>query len=251
MAVRQITWIGLVLVVILSGCTQYRHISRTDVSYTTVASDGSFMPDESIEAMIAPYKTQIDAEMNEVIGEVAKELTKRRPESTLGNFVGDAMMFGALKEDPEVDFAVSNYGGLRVTYLSPGPVTKGKIFELSPFDNTLVIVEMNASELDTLMQAIAGMGGWPISQQVKMILHGDSPAEYTINGKTPDPNKIYKVAMPDYIANGGDGLKYLIPLERYQSGKLVRDYIMDYITSLTEKGERVDARIEGRISETD
>ena len=250
MAVRTISWISAALI-ILTGCTQYRHISRTDVTYTTVESHTTTDQDESIVALIAPYKEQIDAEMNEVIGNVARELTKRRPESTLGNFVGDAMMYGALKEDPEVSFAVSNYGGLRVNYLSPGALTKGKIFELSPFDNTLVIVEMNVSELDTLMQAIAGMGGWPISRGVKIIIHKDAPAEYTIHGKKPDPNAIYKVAMPDYIANGGDGLKHLISLERSQSGKLVRDIIMEYVGALTQKGESVDAAIEGRITETD
>lgn len=84
-----------------------------------------------------------------------------------------------------------------------------------------------------------------------MIIHKDAPAEYTIYGKDPDPNAIYKVAMPDYIANGGDGLSHLISLERRQSGKLVRDYIMDYIAWLNEKGESVDAQIEGRITETD
>jgi 2',3'-cyclic-nucleotide 2'-phosphodiesterase (5'-nucleotidase family) len=247
MAIRHQSLILLLFCLLLFGCSPIQHISKTDVKFETIQSDQQSEVDSSINAMIAPYKVQIDEEMSEVIGTVARELTKNKPESTLGNFYADAMMAGARKEDPDVDFAIANYGGIRVPYLSPGPLTKGQIFELSPFDNLLVIVSIPGNLLDTLMQKLAGMGGWPVSSAIKMTIQHNSLVEYTVHGKAAMPSAIYKVAMPDYLANGGDGLKELIPLERIQSGKLIRDMIMHYVIETTASGQKIDARIEGRI----
>lgn len=247
MAVKLYTLLFAGLCGLLLGCTPVQHISKTEVRYESVESTPSLVGDDSITALIAPYKSQIDAEMNEVIGTVAKELTKRKPESTLGNFYADAMMTGAAKLDPEVDFAIANYGGLRVPYLSPGPLTKGQIFELSPFDNLLVVVQIPGDILDTLMQRLAVSGGWPVSKSLKMTINDAGFINYTINGQVPSASAVYRVAMPDYVANGGDGLDELIALERVQSGILVRDVIMDYVIALTQNGQKVDGNIEGRI----
>lgn len=247
MAVKFYTFLLAGLCGLLLGCTPVQHISKTEVRYESVESTASLAGDDSITALIAPYKSQIDAEMNEVIGTVAKELTKRKPESTLGNFYADAMMAGAVQLDPEVDFAIANYGGLRVPYLSPGPLTKGQIFELSPFDNLLVIVQIPADILDTLMHRLAASGGWPVSKGLNMTINDAGLVDYTIDGLAPQSTAIYRVAMPDYVANGGDGLDELIPLERIQSGILVRDVIMEYVIALTQSGQKIDGNIEGRI----
>ena len=100
--------------------------------------------------MIEPYKSTLDVQMNEVIGTVSQEMTKKKPESTLGNWYADAMIAGTKKEGYPVDFAISNYGGLRVPYISAGPLTRGEIYELCPFDNLLVIVDVPGDILDIL-----------------------------------------------------------------------------------------------------
>ncbi len=247
MALKPTALCTLLICSFLYACTPMQHVAKTEVRYETVQSEQNNTGDASINALIAPYKVQIDAEMNEVIGTVAKEMTKRKPESALGNFFVDAMMWGALKEDPEVAFAIANYGGLRVPYLAAGPLTRGQIFELSPFDNLIVIVHMPGALVDSLMHNVAETGGWPVSNEVRMQINDGGLVGYTIKGEMIVPTAIYKVAMPDYLANGGDGFDELIPLDRTQSGKLVRDLIIEHVISQTAAGHKIDVGINGRI----
>jgi hypothetical protein len=54
--------------------------------------------------------------------------------------------------------------------------------------------------------------------------------------------------MPDYVANGGDGLKALIPLSRVQTSKLIRDILIEYALESTRMGQGISASIDGRIT---
>jgi 2',3'-cyclic-nucleotide 2'-phosphodiesterase (5'-nucleotidase family) len=55
--------------------------------------------------------------MQVVIGTHDMPLTKAQPESTLGNFMTDAVLLAAQKIDPKVVAAVVNYGGIRLSYI--------------------------------------------------------------------------------------------------------------------------------------
>jgi 2',3'-cyclic-nucleotide 2'-phosphodiesterase (5'-nucleotidase family) len=247
MALKNSCLLFAALVFTLSGCTTVQHISKTNVRYESISSKSSLAPDEEITALLAPYKEKLDAQMNEVVGTVAKEMTKKKPESTLGNWFADGMLAGAEKAGFKADLAVSNYGGLRLPYLAAGPLTRGELFELCPFDNMLVIVDVPGVLLDSLLLQIAEADGWPVSKGVRMIIQNKSLQSCTIHGTAVMPEKIYKVAMPDYVANGGDGLKMLIPLERVQTGRLVRDILIAYAEESTRNGQPISASIEGRI----
>jgi hypothetical protein len=69
----------------------------------------------------------------------------------------------------------------------------------------------------------------------------------TIDNISVSSSRIYKVAMPDYIANGGDNLKMLIPLSRIQTGKLIRDILIEHALETSKSGHEITATIEGRI----
>ncbi len=148
----------------LWGCTSVQHISKTNVRYESISSKSSLAPDEEITGLIAPYKAKLDVQMNEVLGTVAQEMTKKKPESTLGNWFADGMIAGAEQAGYKVDLAISNYGGLRLPYLSAGPLTRGELFELCPFDNLLVIVDVPGAILDSLLNANCRCG-WMAGEQ--------------------------------------------------------------------------------------
>lgn len=247
MAIRNNLYAILLSSFFLVGCTSIQHISKTNIGYESVSSKSDIAPDEEITAMIEPYKSTLDVQMNEVIGTVSQEMTKKKPESTLGNFYADAMIAGTKKEGHPVDFAISNYGGLRVPYISEGPLTRGEIFELSPFDNLLVIVDVPGHILDTLLQQIASSEGWPVSNEIRMVIKDNKIESCTIKNQPIVASQIYKVAMPDYVANGGDGFKSLIPLSRVQTSKLLRDILIEYAQELTRTGKPISASIDGRI----
>ena len=68
----------------------------------------------------------------------------------------------------KVDMCVMNNGGLRST-LKKGEITKGMIFELMPFENELVILELDSNDYIQLLQYITKRGGEPFAG-VKIIM---------------------------------------------------------------------------------
>ncbi|MDQ3017480.1 MAG: 5'-nucleotidase C-terminal domain-containing protein [Bacteroidota bacterium] len=247
MVVNKFSSVLIGLVCLLSACT-VQHISKTDVNYTIVRKESAAAEKPEVTAAIAPYKVQLDAEMNEVIGNVPVQLTKQRPESTLGNWSADVALEHLRKEGFEVDFAILNYGGLRVPYITQGPLTRGEIFELAPFDNILVIMDVPGAVLDSALQLIAQSEGWPVSKGVKLVLSGKKLVSAQLLGQPLKPTKIYKVATVDYVATGGDEMKMLIPLSRKNTNILFRDALLAYVKSITAEGKPITSSIEGRIS---
>jgi 2',3'-cyclic-nucleotide 2'-phosphodiesterase (5'-nucleotidase family) len=176
-----------------------------------------------------------------------EEMSKRHPESPLGNWVSDVIMTRLRKDGYDVDFAVVNYGGLRIPYLTAGPLTRGKIYELTPFDNTLMIVDIPGSKLDSFFMMMAESEGWPISKEAKLVISNKKMVSAHINNAPIDPNKIYKVATLDYVANGGDNMKVLIPLSRVQTGLILRDVLIEQAIATTAAGQTITAKNDGRV----
>ncbi len=248
MAMRKYFGIAFAFVLLSTGCTTVQHISKTDVNYTIVKSDASIPEDKEVVTIIAPYKLQLDAVMNEVLAVLPAELTKQKPESTLGNWVSDVIVERLRKDGYEVDFAIVNYGGLRVPYLSSGPLTRGEIYELSPFDNTLMVVEVPGHKLDSVFRLIAESEGWPISKEARLVIADKKWVSVHIAGQPMQMDKIYKLATIDYVANGGDNMSMLISLSRKQTNLLVRDVLIDYLKYATASGKQITGMVDGRIS---
>lgn len=242
-------WSGFLFswLLFIAACTSVNHISKTDVKYTVVKSDAA-SEDAEVNAIIAPYKAQLDAVMNEVLIVLPAELTKQKPESTLGNWVSDVITERLRKEGYVVDLAIVNYGGLRVPYLSAGPITRGEIFELAPFDNLLMIVDVPGHKLDSVFYMIAESDGWPVSSEARLVVKDKMMSSLKIAGQPIDPARIYKLATLDYVANGGDNMKMLIPLDRKQTGLLFRDVLIDYLKDLNSAGKEFKPSLDGRIS---
>ncbi|HEY1089401.1 MAG TPA: bifunctional UDP-sugar hydrolase/5'-nucleotidase [Archangium sp.] len=125
-------------------------------------------------------------------------------ESELGSFLADS-----LRAMTKTDVALMNPGGLRAD-LKAGKLTYGTVYEVIPFDNAIAILDINGEQLDRLLMAAFGSkkGVFQTSGlEVKLsrCIVPDRLRGFTVNGKKPDPNKKYRVAMPDFLARGGDG----------------------------------------------
>jgi 2',3'-cyclic-nucleotide 2'-phosphodiesterase (5'-nucleotidase family) len=231
---------------LLHGCSTVQHISNVNAGYTVPGPEAG-VNHPQVDAMIAPYKVQLDAKMNEPIAALGTDLIKRQPESTMGNWVSDGMLWGANQGGFNADFAVSNYGGMRVPMITAGVLTVGEIYELSPFDNMLLIVDMPGTYVDSLFQFIASKDGWPVSKGINLVISQKKLVSATIHGAPVDPDKIYKVAMPDYVANGGDEAHFMIPLKRVSTDKMQRNVLIDFAKSSSKDGSNIYTRMEGRI----
>lgn len=186
--------------------------------------------------------------MNDVIAVAGMALEKKQPESTLGNVVADAMLAMAKeKYNTNADAAFVNFGGIRLPSLAAGNITRGKIFELSPFDNIIVLLKVDGKVMKQFLDLVAGRGGWPcagITYQIK----DKQAVNISIGGNPISDNNIYTIALVDYIANGGDDCVFLKPIPQQNNGYLFRDGIIEYFSRLNKEGKQITAKIENRVT---
>ena len=220
-------------------------------SHTTEVSD-SYQADTAIQSIISPYKDSLDAQMNRVIGVFATEMKKAKPESRLGNFMCDATqdfysaMYGG--GDATADLTLMNYGGIRLQHIPAGDFTVQTMFELMPFENEVVLVDIPGPQMKRFFERIAQMNGWPVSNNIRMVIDRQNIESLMVNGEPFSEEKTYSVLMSDYVANGGDGLTFLEDLPRKRIGLKLRDVLIAYAEWKTEQGEEITAPITGRIT---
>jgi 2',3'-cyclic-nucleotide 2'-phosphodiesterase (5'-nucleotidase family) len=202
--------------------------------------------DSNLVKMLTPYKRGVDTQMQVIIGHTDIPLTKAQPESTLGNFVADAQLMAAQVLDKKVDASISNYGGLRIPYIDPGPITRGKIYELMPFDNMLTIIEIPGTIVKQFCDFMALKKGWPLSG-ISFTIKNNAAENITIGGKELNPNLYYKFAISDYVARGGDNCDFLAPCKKRFTSIFIRDAMMAYIVRLEKEGKPLHPQIENRI----
>ena len=238
--------LGLSLLTLI-GCTKVMHVSNSEAQ-TYPMSNEEVTPDKSVEALIKPYRVKLDKEMNQVIGYSETDLFKTQPEGTLNNWMADAVQYQSKKHFKEkVDCTILNYGGIRIPSIAKGAITRSKIFELMPFDNEILLLELDKSTFTELLNTIAGYGGWPISKELKMSIADGKATDVAINGQ-PLEDKIYQVVIPDYIANGGDNCFFLADRKRIRLGVLVRDALLDHVEEMEAKGEKINVVKDGRLT---
>jgi 2',3'-cyclic-nucleotide 2'-phosphodiesterase (5'-nucleotidase family) len=245
MRLRNFSFLPLLLLLAM-GCSGPRVLqvaSRDGRWYQVDSTTGNAV---RLTDMLAPYKKGVDTQMKVVIAHTDGPLTKAQPESTLGNLVADAQLMAGRQLDPKVDAAVSNYGGLRLPFISPGTITRGTIYELMPFDNTVCIVEMPGEVLQTYCNSMARRKGWPVSG-LQFTIEDTSAKDIRINGETIDPNRVYKLALNDYNARGGDNCDFLVPLRKRFTTYFIRDAIMQYLASYEAKGQAYHPTLDQRV----
>ncbi len=231
---------------ILSSCSYYYSDTGYEAKQLRVSENTE--TDSSVLSIIQPYKSALDGEMNLIVGEMGVELKRAKPESTLGNFICDVILKeGQLYADENIDFAVYNYGGIRQEFINAGPITKGKIFELLPFENFGAIVTLDGKSTAKLIQKIIDEGGWPVSG-IQITVKNNEAKNVLINNMPFDTLKNYTVIMNDYMANGGDKMDFLYGQKIDILGITIRDMVLNYISKENGEGRKLYAKIEGRIT---
>jgi 5'-nucleotidase len=166
-------------------------------------------PDAKIAAMAQPFLAQVSAKRNEKIGaHAAAPFTKSSSkESPLGDLLADT-----LRTFAKSDVAFVNSGGIRMP-LPAGDLIYGDVFEVAPFDNFLSVVQMSGQDIVDVLNIVTSSDR--TLMQVSGIRYafdaalpsGHRITSVTLADGTPiDPAKTYSVAMPDFLAAGGDGL---------------------------------------------
>ena len=222
-------------------------------------------------AIIAKYQQKVDAVMNDTVGEALADLdgaNVRLQETNLGNLITDIM-----RKTSGADVAIINGGTIR-TSIKQGPVRVSDVFAVVPFDNYIVAIKLTGQQIrDTLEHGVSaieeGEGRFPqVSGLVftydRFGLKGSRVKEVFIGGNPLVVDREYTVATNDFLAAGGDGYKafgdavksskdYAVvggamkgdKLVYSDSGRWLRDVVIDFIKAQKE----ISPKVEGRIRE--
>ena len=192
------------------------------------------------------YKEKVDSVMSPALGLSRRPMSVSRPESLLSNWMADMLLLESTATGmPQADMALINMGGLRAD-MPEDIVTAGHVFQIAPFENKLVIVEMQGDDLLELMHNIASVGGEGVSHTVALRISKDNKLiEAKINGEPIDPKRTYTVATIDYLAAGNDKMVALKKSKAiHKTNLLLRDVTMEHII----KKRIIDSKLDGRIT---
>ena len=198
-------------------------------------------PDPEIQAVIAPYEKTIAARSAERVGESRADLRKSdTEESSLNNMVADA-----LREATGTQIALQNVGGIRAP-LNRGPITRGAIFDVIPFQNTLVTMNLTGVQVKRVLnRRVLAVSGVRVSWDATRARGSQLVAATLTDGQPIQDAAQYSVAANDFMAAGGDGLMELTQgASTRDTGILLRDAIASYL----KKHPVVSAATDGRVT---
>jgi 2',3'-cyclic-nucleotide 2'-phosphodiesterase (5'-nucleotidase family) len=241
-------YLALSVVLLVASCSSGYQLVKANRAEYPINKDVAV--DSTVIKTYLPYKKQLDAEMNQILGysDVLMVKSNDLPETILGDFFSDAVLQQALKYDPTIDFSMpSTKGGIRVD-VPKGEIKLSNIFELMPFENELVAFTLKGTDVQQLLNFIAATNGQPIAG-LRLKIVDKKPVDVFINGKAFDPNRTYRVLTSDYIAGGGDNaLGFKDPIEKKVLGLKVRDALINYVKENQAAGKTINPKLDGRIT---
>ncbi|HOT74469.1 MAG TPA: bifunctional UDP-sugar hydrolase/5'-nucleotidase [Candidatus Wallbacteria bacterium] len=206
--------------------------------------------DPVIESIVKVYEEQIGASVKVKFASTANILNgdridNRKIETNMGNLFADS-----IKSLTKADIALINGGNFRESITGPD-ITYENIYTAAPYDNPVVTIELSGAELieDLKMTAARYDGDWggflQFSKGMKVKYENHAFISASLDGVPIDGARIYKVAMSEYMASGGDGHSTFAS-KKQDPGTMIKisDAVIDYIKSLPQP---IDYRTEGRI----
>lgn len=221
---------------------------KTPVVYTqgssiTISETNHY--DSSSYRVLSPYVQLLKDSMNTVIGHTETALMNTRRTGNLGRVIADytlteANAYCQQSGQAPCHMAVLNNGGLRNS-IGQGPITLGQVFEVSPFENKLVIVQLSGSQTAALLEYIAAQGGTPVAG-IELEFQEAAPylVRAMVQGQAFDSRRSYRIATNDYMALGGDKFTMFLQHESVEETPLmIRDVLLRGLQHETQQHSQV------------
>jgi 2',3'-cyclic-nucleotide 2'-phosphodiesterase (5'-nucleotidase family) len=206
---------------------------------------------------VASYEARLGSELDTIVGVTrvpldAVSVRLRSSERNVGNLVADA-----LRADAGADIALVNSGSIRGDRIyAAGPITRRTIVSLHPLGNVICTVRVPgrvvlAALRNGVSKFPAAAGAFPQVSGLTFAIDPNAPADarvvdVRVNGTPLDPEKRYRVAIPDYIFKGGDGYT-MFPggdvLVAPEAGDLIVSALEKFIATRHEIAPAVEGRI--------
>ncbi|XP_051954250.1 5'-nucleotidase [Xyrauchen texanus] len=237
--------------------------------------DSSITPDPIIQAELENWKKNLANYSSLYVGQTLVYLNGtfeecRFRECNLGNLICDAMVHNNIKYADEIQWnhvssCILNGGGIRSAIDERnrnGTITMEDLISVLPFGGTSDLVQMNGSTLREVFEhSVHRYGGStgeflqvsgfqlvydlskPTGKRVKSV--NVLCNECRVPHYEPlNPKKVYKVVLPSYLVDGGDGYSMIKEQKlKHDSGNLDISVVASYIS----ERKRVHPAVEGRI----
>ncbi len=230
------------------SCNHSKKITKSEGENISISED--LKSNQAIEAVIAPYKENLDKSMIEVLSYAVDTYSKSDGDynTAIGNLMADAVFelsnpIFKSRTGNEIDIVLLNHGGIR-SILPKGNVTTKSAYSLMPFENSVVVVALKGSvlmEMTTYLKAFKK--AHPISGLELVLNANNSYQKIRVNGKPIDLAKTYYVATNDYLYNGGDRMYFLKKSDTlYDLNYKIRNVLIDYFTKYDTLNPEKDLR---------
>jgi 2',3'-cyclic-nucleotide 2'-phosphodiesterase (5'-nucleotidase family) len=221
-------------------------------------SDASIPDDAALDTMLEPYRAKV-RELDTVIGRLEGALIKGRVVGgSMGNFVTDAVREQVQKKlGRPIALAVLNRDGLRKNTIAQGDLRARDIYEILPFENELVAVDLTGAQLRRLLETLIEskdlaesgarikyrMNEQQAYEALSLQLIGPAGALEEI-----DPARTYSIVTVDFVINRGGAYSFLKEIkDAHPLGVMIRDAVTAYVKAMTAAGRVIKATEDGRI----
>ena len=171
--------------------------------------------------LIAEYDALAAPIERRVVGSVTAPIANNPTaggETALGDVIADAKLAAAKGDGAQI--ALMNIGGIRTDIKKMGDVTYADLFAILPFGNKIVTLTLTGAQIKTILeqqwvkptlprilQVSEGFTyTWDASKPVGERVIADS---MMLNGQPLASTGAYRVAVSDFLGNGGDGQNVL------------------------------------------
>jgi len=225
-------------------------ISTTSIKGDIIPINETIADNPEIEAYIKPYAKHLNQTLDSIIAYNPTNLSKKdgNLNTALGNLMADLVMEQAnpifkSRTGNSIDLVLLNQGGIR-SGIGKGPITSRTGFELMPFENEIVVVELSAKKIQEMLTYLeVAKTAHPISGMQITLDSNFKLKNVMIGGKELDVNRSYFVATSDYLHQGGDNMNFFKePMDIYQLDYKLRNAIIDHFMKVDTLKTSIDNR---------
>jgi len=245
---KKLIYLLLTLSLSLISCKKEKyHLYK--IEGKQLKTDHTISEKQTITDIIKPYKNKLNNELNNVLCIASEDLLKTDGplESSMGNLMADICYTQGnpvfkKRTQNNIDFVLLNYGGIRST-IPKGNITARNAFEVMPFENEMVVVELTGEKVKELLNYLAHeKKAHPIAN-MRLQLKNDSYQNVIINKKPFDVTKHYFVLTSDYLQQGGDQMTFFKnPISIVKLDYKIRNAMIDYFKKSTTITPNLDNR---------
>lgn len=143
-------------------------------------------------------------------------------------------------------FALINHGGIRSS-IPKGLITLKSMFEIMPFENELVIVELSGRQMDSLLNYLSSKNIAAVAG-IEIQTNNNTYTKVNVAGLPFDSRRNYWVVVNDFIQKGGDYFNMLkYPKQVIYTGLKIREILEKGFKTEFSETNKINPRLNPRI----